>query len=264
MALLAGLALPGAAAAEPRLFQGSVVLGGPPLTITNPGRIASVQGSDPASFQIAASLLGGSATLMFTYMGFPVTNVFSFMNEAGSFGSQGGPGTAVFSPLPRVPGFRASVSGGARRFGGTQRLLGSFVTKFGTLQTGILPLTPIGGSFGESQATGPHGGTAGFFTTTIWGFPWTTGAVTAMATTPMGAPLTATAQGSDQRTPGGLGTIQLVTPLLVSQRLNSDPFSRSGSIATLTLHFVPEPAVNLLFLGGIAGLALLSRFARRG
>jgi hypothetical protein len=270
VALLAGLAPAGSALAEPQLFQGRVVVMGEPWTLSNPGRIASVQGSAPASFGIDASLLGGSLTLTGTVAGQPATRFFSFVNEAGGLAGGAGPGTAALTPLPSVPGFRASSSSGAQRFGGTLRLLGHAALKWADAtplhQTIVdLPLTPIGGSIGESR-TNLHGGTGGFTRTTLWGLPWTTGAVTAMGTTPMGAFTTATAQGSDQRTPAGVGTIQLVAPFLVKRSFDLAPGYelRGGSVATLTLQFAPEPAANLLLLCGVAGLALLSRFARRG
>src|SRR5262245_62019125 len=265
MVLLLGLAAPGDAAAEPRLFQGSVVVGAP-FTISNSGRIASVHGSNPASFEIAASLLGGALTLSWT-MGAGMT-FFSFANGAGSFGPGGGPGSAVFTPLPSHPGFRATFSGTPHRFGGTQRLLGQIVVKnpnATTLGRTLLewPLTPIGGSFGETRKE-YHGGTGGFFRTTLWGFPWTTGPVTAMGTFSLGTPLTTAAEGSDMRTPAGQGTIQLVTPFLVKRGHDMGGVqARVPRVAPLTLHFAPWPAVNLRLLCGIAGLVLLSRFARR-
>src|SRR5262245_55842020 len=130
LAMLAGAVSAGNADAEPSLFQGSVVVGGPPWSIrsiSNPGRIASVHGNDPASFEIAASLLGGAITLM---SGPEVTTFFSFANEAGSFAAGAGPGSAAFTPLPSHSGFRATFSGTPLRFGGTQRLLGQVVRKF--------------------------------------------------------------------------------------------------------------------------------------
>jgi hypothetical protein len=270
-ALLLGLA--GAdAAAEPRLFQASVrldfaVYAGTPLTLTNPGRFASIQGSDPASFEIDASLLGGSVTRTMTFAGYPGTTFFSFMNEAGGFGAGVGPGAGTFGPLPSVPGFRASFSGSATRFGGTQRLLGQVAAKLAPpLNTPVFaqPFSPLGGSFGETSM-GITGGTGGFLHWTLWGFPWTTGPVTAMGTGYFHTPLTLSALGSDQRTPAGAGTIQLVTPALARRRhdlaLEED---RLPLIATMRLQFAPEPAATLLLLAGIAGLAALSRFSQRG
>jgi hypothetical protein len=271
VALLPGLAPTGDAAAEPQLFQGTVVVGGYPFTISNPGRIASVHGSSPASFEIAASLLGGALTFTGTVAGLPAKTFFSFANEAGSFSTGAGPGSAAFAPLPSHPGFRASFSGSPLRFGGTQRLLGRILLQWATatpLQQTIfdLPLTPIGGSFGETR-TEVHGGTAGFTRTTLWGFPWTTGSVTAMGTYPTASTLiTTAAQGSDQRTAAGQGTIKLVAPFLVKRSIDLAPEleARIPGVATLTLHFAPEPTANLLLVAGVVGFVLLSRLSRRG
>src|SRR5262245_17502085 len=127
LAMLAGAVSAGNAAAEPSLFQGTVVVNGRAFwTISNPGRIASVHGSNPASFEIAASLLGGAVTIVY---GAPKTGYFSFMNEAGGFSASMGPGTAAFTPLPSHPGFRASFSGSPVRFGGTMRLLGHILVE---------------------------------------------------------------------------------------------------------------------------------------
>jgi PEP-CTERM motif len=62
--------------------------------------------------------------------------------------------------------------------------------------------------------------------------------------------------GFDARTAGGAGTLQLVTPSVVSV----GPFGTIGLLSTLTITFVPEPGT--LALVGV-GLALLTARARR-
>lgn len=273
LALLTVSTLVGNASGEPRLFDARVTMQAlrtslEALTISNAGRIASVTGSDPASFEVGAGVLGGALTRTGTLAGYPATTSFSFANGAGSFFAGAGPGTAAFTPQGSHPGFRASFSGDAQ-FGGTLRLLGTFALRWADAtplwQTiADPPLSPVGGSFGGTGMD-LHGGTGGFTHTTLWGFPWTTGAVTAMGTTSSGAVVTTAGEGSDQRTSAGQGTIQFVAPVLVRRRFDLEPGieGRWPLVATLTLHFVPEPAASLLLLCGLAGLVLLSHFSRR-
>jgi hypothetical protein len=263
---LAALARAGDASAEPRLFDATIVFEGATFTFSNPGRFADLHGSD-LSFDIDASLLGGWITTPRMAGAYPATIFFSLMNEAGSFTAGGGPGTGMLTPLPSAPGFRASFSGGPSQFGGTQRLLGQFLWKLAPpldhIKAYYQPFSVLGGSFGGTDM-GITGGTAGFTRWTAWGFPWTTGAVTAMGTGFMGTPITLSAEGSDLRTPSGAGTLSLVTPHLVwRDRVLSLPTTGTPFVATLRLQFAPEPGATVLLLSGIAGLAALSRFARR-
>lgn len=83
---------------------------------------------------------------------------------------------------------------------------------------------------------------------------WTTGAATRVFMDD-GVLRTVTLAGSDARTVGGLGTIQLVTPVTVLGlgALEEPVF------ATLTLTFVPEPGDALLVAAGVAGITALGR-----
>jgi hypothetical protein len=61
--------------------------------------------------------------------------------------------------------------------------------------------------------------------------------------------------GSDARTPGGLGTITLVTPIRILQKYpGANPGVQFDLFATLTLSFVPEPGTLALLSLGIAAL----------
>ncbi len=100
----------------------------------------------------------------------------------------------------------------------------------------------------------------------MWGFPWDTGSVGAVAAVAGTASSTTTAaMGTDLRTPSGLGTLQLVSPFLV--RVKSLPPLCSGcasewfyaGMARAELRFVPEPAATFLFATGLAGLGVLRR-----
>ena len=138
----------------------------------------------------------------------------------------------------------------------------------------VIPLSPIGGpSGGTATATTTIGGTAAaptFVTATVWGFPWDTGAVSAVAAVVGTASSTTTsAMGADLRSPSGLGTLQLVTPFLV--RVTSRPPDCGGCVnqwfyagtAHAELHFVPEPAASILLTAGLGMLAVLYQRSKR-
>jgi hypothetical protein len=108
-------------------------------------------------------------------------------------------------------------------------------------------------------------GTYGYSARTaiISAFPWTTGAVEVTASGgPQATILKRT--GYDNRTPGGAGNIQMVSPALTHWK---HPFSDyyTGSIATLKLTFIPEPTAWPMLASGIGTLAILYRVnGRRG
>jgi hypothetical protein len=54
-----------------------------------------------------------------------------------------------------------------------------------------------------------------FFDQTLWGFPWTTGTVSAQAPLVRGGTTSLVFKGTDQRTPAGAGNMQLVTPFVI-------------------------------------------------
>ena len=68
--------------------------------------------------------------------------------------------------------------------------------------------------------------------------------------------------GYDNRTPGGAGNIQMVSPALTRWQ---HPFSDyyTGSIATLKLTFIPEPTALLMLIPGMGALAILHRVSER-
>jgi hypothetical protein len=150
----------------------------------------------------------------------------------------------------------------------------------GTFQAGAGP----GGGFGAEFV--PFGGTAflafdlGTFPVTVTALPlvllgnggtftfppgpldlstltgaWTTGASTRVYTDD-GATLTLTVSGHDARTAGGLGSIQLVTPVTVLRVADSVVVP---AFATLSLTFVPEPSGVALLVLGLAALACARR-----
>lgn len=88
--------------------------------------------------------------------------------------------------------------------------------------------------------------------------PWTAGTAT-LATPPSATfSLTASAMGSNGLTPGGAGTLVLVTPLLIRTSPAYLPPTIFG-FGTLTLTYVPEPGTLLLLGMGVAALAVLQQ-----
>jgi hypothetical protein len=80
--------------------------------------------------------------------------------------------------------------------------------------------------------------------------PYQLGMVTVMGVL-QGVPSTVMGTGFDNRTAGGLGVLQLVSP-------TSFGFGALGSlasVATLSITIVPEPATALLLGAGLAALA---------
>jgi len=167
-------------------------------------------------------------------------------------------------------GFRVSLSGTPTQFGGTMRLLANFSATYVWSPAAVskvdLDFGAVGGAFGGKRTVmdSVFHGTAGirtFFTQTVWGFPWTTGTVTATAPPGTYAATTAriSAMGSDLRTPRGSGKLQLVTPFVIRQRetTTGSLFTTGAGIAIVSLHFVPEPSAIAQLAAGLSILTAL-------
>jgi hypothetical protein len=89
---------------------------------------------------------------------------------------------------------------------------------------------------------------------TIFANPYKLGMVTAMGAL-QGVPSTVMGTGFDNRTAGGLGTLQLVTPTAVGL----GALGSLASLATLTIHFVPEPGTLALLGLGLAAIGAVGR-----
>jgi len=211
-----------------------------------------------------------------------IHTVFDGYNDTGSFSPGGAPGSVTTAPVTSTPTsrFRVSFSGTPTQFGGTMRLLANCEQAWASTPIANwknnLDFGAVGGTFGGKRTvmdTIWHG-TAGFrtfFTETVWGFPWTTGTVMAVAQPRPGAgtltpPAVITAMGSDTRTSKGDGKLQLVTPFVIRQRNSNtgDLLQTAAGVAILSLHFVPEPAAIAQLAAGLAALAVLYRVSRRG
>jgi hypothetical protein len=216
-------------------------------------------------------------------------------NDAGSFG----PGKGFFStaaPTATVQ-FKnkaggttvatATVKRGANRFGGVMKLLGSYTTKVCYFYAGGCGLgygtwayELIGASGYKDSKVGSPVVTASYttnFTFTYYNtaiasvakynivaqrFPWTTGTVTLAATGRGEHKTFEQRKGFDNRTSMGVGTVQLVSPILtqwLAQAANA-PQLETGGIAVMQIRIVPEPGVLVGLACGLALLVGLRRF----
>jgi hypothetical protein len=263
------------------------------------GNIATVSGSAPAAIGLGANQITLHTSLFTTspptswYGITEALSTFSGGHDAGSFFENGAPGAASSAPLSGIPAsqFGVTFKGTPGRFGGTLALLGNHRTRWGKVATGHssrycagfsfgegstcsiwnLPLSPIGGAFGGS-AFGrgwiwPSGTTPNFFDQTLWGFPWTTGTVTARAPLELSGTTSLVFKGTDQRTPAGAGNLQLVTPFVIrwtEDRHAPPPVTGyQAGVAILDLQFVPEPSALLVLASGMLALAGLFTHSRR-
>lgn len=160
----------------------------------------------------------------------------------------GGIGSPVFSGAP-LHGPLALLMGDARRIAGstprpsTLTTLTWFHTRNGTLGPGL------GGTF--TTALTPSTTLRVEFGT------WTTGMLTLTNLFPVLTGLTSpTVAGFDARTAGGLGVLQMVTPIRIS---TSPPILRHGAFGVLRIEFLPEPASVVMLLSGACFLVVLGR-----
>jgi hypothetical protein len=221
----------------------------------------------------------------------------TFVNAAGSFFADGGAaadvGYANRTPMANMSPGTWRIRAGKNAFGGAMGLLGKYgaagrytiTGKTGTYRGASSwamvpdigrPLynTIIGyGAMGTPIYQNPFSKTGVWYKTTPKGAVkvsmrlaigsgtlWTTGQVGNFAKT--GAYYTSLYRtGYDNRTPGGHGTIQLVTPTL-THWLSPAANDHTAQIGLLTI-WVPEPGVTLLFAAGAVALLGLRRIGRR-
>jgi hypothetical protein len=246
---------------------------------TNPAVTMSGLGATAASattFLAANVNKQGVARVIYPANPIVALTLADVANGAGTFSAAGATSGAAYG---------VQVSGGG--LGGLVAVSGaSIVGLFNTapdpayppqpFQPLTVPLTVIGGALGGNLTV------MGAVNVTVTGAPWSTGSVFVLAgpgtaETPGGAPgfeTTITTPGGlttvtvvtrvgrsgfDARTAGGLGTVQLVSP--VSIKTNVSGSDQIPSFAIISLNFVPEPTTALLVAGGLLALGL--RGARR-
>jgi hypothetical protein len=260
------------------------------------GDLATIDGSGPAAIGFDANQLTLRTSLFTTSppASWSVSEAFTEFSgghTAGKFFGSGAPGAASSAPVSGIPAsqFGVSFKGTPNRFGGTLALLGNHRSRWGAVLSPSshycgdfsigpgtdcsiweLPLSPIGGTFGGTafgRASIVPGASPTLFDQTLWGFPWTTGTVTARAPLGMGGVNSLITKGSDQRTAAGAGNLKLVTPFVIrwtEDRHASPPVTGyQAGIAIVDLRFVPEPSALLAFASGILALAGLYTYSRR-
>ena len=92
-------------------------------------------------------------------------------------------------------------------------------------------------------------------------WPWTTGTVTVQATGRGPHDTFARRVGFDNRTTVGVGTVQLVSPV-ITQWLGAGPATmyETGGVAVMQIRFVPEPGVAVSLICGLSLLMVLKRY----
>jgi hypothetical protein len=182
---------------------------------------------------------------------------------------------------------KMKVKRGANRFGGVMRLLGDYSTKVCFFTNGGCALgygswnyQDVGATAYKNFTTGSKHVTQSYVTSNLQTyyntglmtfspfvvvahrFPWTTGTVTVTATVRGPANTFEVRKGFDNRNSSGVGTVQLVTPILtewLSQVAGSDLFE-TGGIGVMQIQFVPEPGVAVSLIAGMSLLVVLKRY----
>jgi hypothetical protein len=167
-------------------------------------------------------------------------------------------GTKVIAPGAAGGGHASGVLRAGGGLGGPGALAGTgFINVLGLFNL-VVPLDAVGSTGGTAQF---HAGT---LSVTVLGTGWTTGAatitgVTTGVETPLGLALvdgnTVTVAGYDNRTPGHVGRVLLVSPFKVI----TNAVGNLPGLARQTLDFagvVPEPGTLGLLVAGAAALAL--------
>jgi hypothetical protein len=148
--------------------------------------------------------------------------------------------------VPLAPGSNKALSFGGVT--GTMGLAANLYLLTGTSAQYLIAELPIGVIGQGGTAMWSYGG--GLIMGIIVGNPYQLGTVTAMGAL-QGVPSTVMGTGFDNRTAGGIGTLQLVSPASIG-------LGAAGSLATLatlSITFVPEPTTMVLLGAGLAALA---------
>jgi hypothetical protein len=212
-------------------------------------------------------------------------------NDQGAFGPGQGPGAFSFTYTQSLTTTaRINVTQGAAKFGGTMQMLGALTAKICYFRNGgcsrgvnnwrfdaigAVAYTSLGVvTAGKAVSYKAYYHNTGLMTTHtnfVVGarFPWTTGSVTIFAPgNKTGYTRSRTihyAHGYDNRnttTTNGLGTIQLVTPVM-TRLIVPNLTPRFGGIGILRIKFVPEPKMWATLVAGVALLGVGYRMQRR-
>jgi hypothetical protein len=207
-------------------------------------------------------------------------------NDAGVFGPSKGPGSfnLVYSQGTQ-PIASINVRQGGAKFGGTMKMLGALKTNTCYYRNGDCSIGKFNWRYEAVGAPAytygdvvTHGYLATYrvylyprtlvrSTLDVEGlrFPWTTGSVTVTATGRGPHKTVHYAHGYDNRnttTPSGLGTIQLVSPVLTRWLQPAINYETAG-ISILRIKFVPEPQTWVMLVAGVLFLGLGYRIRGR-
>jgi hypothetical protein len=244
--VLAALAVPAGAAPYAFSAQLTIQVGAlPPVTVTGSGSGTSAGAGG------AASIPGGVFSIVTTA---PIDPPLLVIDGFGV----GAPGQGGTGQLPLDPGTNQALAWngvtGQMPLDASAYLITGYLNGVGPTpnNAAAVPLNVVGvGGTKKFVALGT------LIMATIKANPYQLGMVTVMGAL-NGSPSTVMGTGFDNRTAGGLGTLQLVSPTIVS-------LGALGALAvlnTITIFNVPEPSVVLLLAGGLVGLgALRRRFA---
>lgn len=260
-----------------------------PLSVLQKGHPATgagvlVQGAGATpSIMLPQSALGVTTTGLlqsYGYTGYISETYATFANAAGTFFAGGGP-AATGKGKGRIthvgPTSRTGtwiIRQGKRGFGGAMGLLGKFgaTMYWGASVGGFTSTTSwnmiraLGRSAADPDRTFtniPTSVSGGTSINVATGTPWTTGTVTLYARDGSYDCFSTVLRraGYDNRTPLGVGNIQLVTPSLTHWWSG---WNHTGHIGILKLHLAPEPGSLLLLAAGAGVLVVLRRVSRRG
>jgi hypothetical protein len=205
-------------------------------------------------------------------------------NDAGFFSAGGGPGNFTIPYISGVTQVASmKVTKGANQFGGVMKMLGTLSTKVCYFRNGGCSLGGMDWRYEAIGATPYTSGgvvTAGYLAVANGGyyhtalmqgstvmasgsrFPWTTGKATLTATGRGPHKTIHRRAGYDNRTGGGKGTIQLVSPV-ITRWIQSEPTFETGGVAVLRFEYVPEPGKWMMLVAGLSTLAVAYRARRR-
>lgn len=246
----------------------------------------SVGTGSPASIMLPQSAFGittvGFRPLLPSYL--QSDTYATFVNASGAFFAGGGPGSILryygCGPGPTL--CPLVIQNGEHKFGGAMPLLGRFGGALKYTVSCVSGTYAGTSSWNMIQALGRrafHGDTMNPYTNTGMfynavagrtatyskygrGTLWTTGMVAVYAEQTYFTTILRRT-GYDNRTPGGFGNIQLVTPALTYwDGKNTGYWDDTGHIGILTIQ-VPEPRAALLLAAGVGALMGLRLASRR-
>jgi hypothetical protein len=242
----------------------------PPIQFQSNQAVALVPLAPGGGFVEPAGLFTGTGSQYFP----PFINTFT--PQGGFCSASRGLGVASRVTIANVSNGTKSIAPGAAGggqasgvvrpgggLGGPGALAGTFLINVLGLFNLEIPLSPVGSTGAAGQAV------VGTLAVTVLGTGWTTASVqvtgVSTITTPTGNAAvvnTVTFVGYDNRTPGHVGRVLLVSPFKVV----TNAAGNLPGIARQTLDFagvVPEPATLGLLVAGAAGLAFQGWRKRR-